>query len=142
MLAELAHALRNVDPDRPAVIGSLSRAALADLADGYALALHHSGLSTGDTLGFAVRPGPRALAVMRAAHRLGLRVEHGHPQPQPVRGQHHRERPRTGPHRDAESVPCGQSTVVQRHGVPVGEVGQLAAGELADHGRPVGIAGA
>jgi acyl-CoA synthetase (AMP-forming)/AMP-acid ligase II len=74
MLRELAHSLRNVDPDRPAVLGSISRTALADLADGYALALHHSGLSTGDTLGVAVRPGPRALAVMLAAHRLGLRV--------------------------------------------------------------------
>jgi hypothetical protein len=37
MLLELAHSLRNVDPDRPAVLGSISRTALADLADGYAL---------------------------------------------------------------------------------------------------------
>ncbi|GIJ55855.1 class I adenylate-forming enzyme family protein [Virgisporangium aurantiacum] len=74
MLDELAAALRRQDSDRPAVIGKLTRGELADLADRYAVALHHSGLSTGDTLGIAVRPGPRALAVMLAAHRLGLRV--------------------------------------------------------------------
>ena len=74
MLDELARSLRGRDSDRPAVIGRLTRGELADLADRYATALHHSGLSTGDTLGVAVRPGPRALAVMLAAHRLGLRV--------------------------------------------------------------------
>lgn len=74
MLDELAAGLRTRDSDRPAVIGKLTRGELADLADRYAVALHHSGLSTGDTLGIAVRPGPRALAVMLAAHRLGLRV--------------------------------------------------------------------
>jgi acyl-CoA synthetase (AMP-forming)/AMP-acid ligase II len=74
MIAELAHSLRSVHSDRPAVLGRVTRAQLADLADGYAVALHHSGLSTGDTLGVAVRPGPRALAVLLAAHRLGLRV--------------------------------------------------------------------
>jgi olefin beta-lactone synthetase len=74
MLTELAFSLRRTDSERPAVLGRISRGELADLADGYASALHHSGLSTGDTLGVAVRPGPRALAVMLAAHRLGLRV--------------------------------------------------------------------
>ena len=74
MLAELAHSLRSVDSALPAVLGRISRGDLADLADGYACSLRHSGLSTGDTLGVAVRPGPRALAVMLAAHRLGLRV--------------------------------------------------------------------
>jgi acyl-CoA synthetase (AMP-forming)/AMP-acid ligase II len=74
MLTELAAALRGRDSDRPAVIGRITRGELALLSDRYAVALHHSGLSTGDTLGLAVRPGPRALAVMLAAHRLGLRV--------------------------------------------------------------------
>jgi olefin beta-lactone synthetase len=82
MLGELAHALRTRDPDRPALLGTrlgrptvhIGRGDLADLGDGYAAALHHCGLSEGDTLGVAVRPGPRGLAVMLAAHRLGLRV--------------------------------------------------------------------
>ncbi|MBO4208977.1 class I adenylate-forming enzyme family protein [Micromonospora echinofusca] len=82
MLDELAAALRH-RPDRPAVLGSTrtgrtriraTRGELADLADGYAVALHRHGLAAGDTLGVAVRPGPRALSVMLAAHRLGLRV--------------------------------------------------------------------
>ena len=51
-----------------------TRGELADLADGYAAALHRRGLRRGDTVAFAVRPGPRALAVMLAAHRLGLRI--------------------------------------------------------------------
>ncbi|WP_245730250.1 class I adenylate-forming enzyme family protein [Micromonospora pallida] len=51
-----------------------TRGDLADLADGYAAALHHHGLAAGDTLGVAVLPGPRSLAVLLAAHRLGLRV--------------------------------------------------------------------
>ncbi|MEV1290478.1 class I adenylate-forming enzyme family protein [Micromonospora sp. NPDC049679] len=82
MLDELAAALRR-DSDRPAVLTAgrsgrprvrVTRGDLADLADGYAAALHHRGLVAGDTLGVAVRPGPRALSVMLAAHRLGLRV--------------------------------------------------------------------
>ncbi|EEP70181.1 hypothetical protein MCAG_00508 [Micromonospora sp. ATCC 39149] len=82
MLDELAAALRR-HPDRPAVLTAgrtgaprtrASRGELADLADGYAAALHHHGLAAGDTLGVAVRPGPRALSVLLAAHRLGLRV--------------------------------------------------------------------
>ncbi|MDG4766633.1 class I adenylate-forming enzyme family protein [Solwaraspora sp. WMMD406] len=47
---------------------------LADLTDGYAAALHRQGLAAGDTLGVAVRPGPRSLAVLLAAYRLGIRV--------------------------------------------------------------------
>ncbi|MEW2222130.1 hypothetical protein AB0939_23040 [Streptomyces sp. NPDC006990] len=43
-------------------------------ADLYASALHHRGLRPGATLGVAVRPGPRALAVLLAAWRLGLRA--------------------------------------------------------------------
>jgi acyl-CoA synthetase (AMP-forming)/AMP-acid ligase II len=76
MLTGLETALRRRDPDRPAVLGrrGIRRGELADLAAGYAAALHHRGLSAGDTLGVAVRPGPRALAVMLAAYRLGLRV--------------------------------------------------------------------
>ncbi|SCL27878.1 class I adenylate-forming enzyme family protein [Micromonospora inyonensis] len=82
MLDELAAALRH-HPDRPAVLTAgasgrprvhVTRGDLADLADGYAAALHHHGLTVGDTLGVAVRPGPRSLAVLLAAHRLGLRV--------------------------------------------------------------------
>lgn len=83
MLDRLAHALRTVHPDRPAVLGRgrtgatlvrIRRGELADLADHYAAALDARGLGAGATLGVAVRPGPRALAVMLAAHRLGLRA--------------------------------------------------------------------
>ncbi|MGC9665480.1 class I adenylate-forming enzyme family protein [Planosporangium sp. 12N6] len=76
MLDGLETALRRSHPDRPAVLGrrGLRRGDLADLATGYAAALHHRGLAAGDTLGVAVRPGPRALALMLAAYRLGLRV--------------------------------------------------------------------
>ncbi|MGV9265758.1 AMP-binding protein [Kitasatospora sp. NPDC003701] len=83
MLDRLAHALRTVHPDRPAVLGRgrtgatrvrIRRGELADLADRYAAALHARGLGAGATLGVAVRPGPRALAVLLAAHRLGLRA--------------------------------------------------------------------
>lgn len=82
MLDELAAALRR-HPDRPAVLTAArsgrpriraTRGELADLADGYAAALHHHGLTAGDTLGVAVRPGPRALSILLAAHRLGLRA--------------------------------------------------------------------
>lgn len=68
---------------RPAVLGVTStgrhvvRATgdqIADLATGYAAALHRRGLARGDTLALAVRPGPTALAVMLAADRLGLTV--------------------------------------------------------------------
>lgn len=83
MLADLSTALRGPDSDRPAVLGATvtgrpvvhaTRGELAELADGYASALHHCGLSSGDTLGVAVRPGARALAVTLAAYRLGLRM--------------------------------------------------------------------
>lgn len=82
MLAELAAGLRR-HADRPAVLRSTvtgrpvvaaTRAELADLAGGYAAALHGRGLRAGDTVAVAVRPGGRALAVLLAAHRLGLRV--------------------------------------------------------------------
>lgn len=82
MLTDLADSLRR-EPERPALIGRsrtgravvrITRGDLADLADGYAAALHHRGLSAGQTVGFAVRPGGRALAVLLAADRLGLRV--------------------------------------------------------------------
>ena len=76
MLDQLAATLRGRDSDRPAVIGALTRGELADLADRYAVALHHGGLSPGDTLGVAVRPGPRALAVMLAAQGRRQLVEH------------------------------------------------------------------
>ncbi|MFE7191148.1 class I adenylate-forming enzyme family protein [Kitasatospora sp. NPDC057541] len=83
MLDRLAHALRTVHPDRPAVLRHtrlgatrvrIRRGELADLADNYAVALNARGLGEGTTLGVAVRPGPRALAVLMAAHRLGLRT--------------------------------------------------------------------
>ncbi|WP_431679730.1 class I adenylate-forming enzyme family protein [Kitasatospora sp. KL5] len=83
MLDHLTRVLRD-GADRPAVLGCTRSGAvrvrarcgeIADLADSYAAALHHGhGLAAGDTLGVAVRPGPRALALMLAAHRLGLRA--------------------------------------------------------------------
>lgn len=82
MLDTLAHTLRRT-PDRPAVLTAGRTGAvrtkvtcgdLADLADRYAAALHGRGLRRGDTVGVAVRPGPRALAVLLAVHRLGLRA--------------------------------------------------------------------
>ena len=82
MLDTLLPALR-ADPGRPAVLrrtrtGSvrvqIRRGELAGLTDAYAAALHRRGLTAGDTLGVAVRPGPRALAVLLAAHHLGLRI--------------------------------------------------------------------
>ncbi|MGW6564765.1 class I adenylate-forming enzyme family protein [Streptomyces sp. NPDC054975] len=82
MLDALAHSLRS-RPDRPAVLGTTRSGAvrtkatcgeLADLADRYAGALHARGLRRGATVGVAVRPGPRALAVLLAVHRLGLRA--------------------------------------------------------------------
>ncbi|GHF54866.1 fatty-acyl-CoA synthase [Streptomyces mashuensis] len=81
MLDALDHALRR-GAHRPAVLGTTRTGAvrtkatcgdLAGLADRYAAALHARGLERGATLGVAVRPGPRALAVLLAAHRLGLR---------------------------------------------------------------------
>ncbi|MEU9981882.1 class I adenylate-forming enzyme family protein [Streptomyces sp. NPDC050856] len=82
MLDALDRALRR-DPHRPAVLGTTrtgatrtraTRGELSDLAGHYAAALHARGLERGGTVGVAVRPGPRALAVMLAAHRLGLRA--------------------------------------------------------------------
>ncbi|HEY3905986.1 MAG TPA: class I adenylate-forming enzyme family protein [Streptosporangiaceae bacterium] len=86
MIGELAAALRT-DSDRPAVVGvggvlagrgsiriRLTRGQLSDLAESYAAALFHRGLGVGDTLGVAIRPGGRSLAVLLAARKLGLRV--------------------------------------------------------------------
>ncbi len=83
MLDQLDRTLRE-GGSRPALLGStrsgtprvLARCAeLTDRADRFAAALHHRhGLRPGDTLGIAVRPGARALAVLLAAHRLGLRT--------------------------------------------------------------------
>ncbi|MFI1866105.1 class I adenylate-forming enzyme family protein [Streptomyces jumonjinensis] len=82
MLDALAHTLR-ADPDRPAVLGTTRTGAvrvktrrgdLADLADRYAGALHARGVGRGGTIGVAVRPGTRALAVLLAVHRLGARA--------------------------------------------------------------------
>ncbi len=74
MLTQLIASLGSAD-DRPALLsGSLSRADLSDLIRGYAVALRTHGLIAGDTVGLAVRPGPRSLAVLLAAYHLGLRV--------------------------------------------------------------------
>ncbi|WP_251493481.1 AMP-binding protein, partial [Actinacidiphila cocklensis] len=82
MLDALARTLRT-DPGRPAVLGTTrtgavrtkaTRGDLADLADRYTAALHARGVGRGGTVGVAVRPGPRALAVMLAVHRLGARA--------------------------------------------------------------------
>lgn len=81
MLDRLDHALRS-RPERPAVLAATrtgatrvraTRGELAELADAFAAALHARGLRAGDTVGVAVRPGPRALAVLLALWRLGLR---------------------------------------------------------------------
>ncbi|MEU7555723.1 class I adenylate-forming enzyme family protein [Streptomyces sp. NPDC044571] len=81
MLDRLDHALR-ARPERPAVLTATRTGAtrvratggeLTDLADAFAAALHARGLRAGDTVGVAVRPGPRALAVLLALWRLGLR---------------------------------------------------------------------
>ncbi|MDI2124755.1 class I adenylate-forming enzyme family protein [Yinghuangia seranimata] len=82
MLDRLAHDLR-AGADRPAVLGTTRTGAvrtkatcgdLADLADHYAAALHARGVRRGGTVGVAVRPGPRALAVMLALYRIGARA--------------------------------------------------------------------
>ncbi|UUU39390.1 class I adenylate-forming enzyme family protein [Streptomyces sp. NBC_00162] len=81
MLDRLDHALRS-RPERPAVLTATrtgapriraTRGELAELSDAFAAALHARGLRAGDTVGVAVRPGPRALAVLLALWRLGLR---------------------------------------------------------------------
>ncbi|MFB7258804.1 AMP-binding protein [Streptomyces nojiriensis] len=81
MLDHLDHALRT-RPEQPAVLTATrsgaprvraTRGELAELADAFAAALHARGLRAGDTVGVAVRPGPRALAVLLALWRLGLR---------------------------------------------------------------------
>ncbi|MEU9144791.1 class I adenylate-forming enzyme family protein [Streptomyces sp. NPDC048349] len=81
MLDRLDHALRS-RPERPAVLTATRTGAarvratggeLAELSDAFAAALHARGLRAGDTVGVAVRPGPRALAVLLALWRLGLR---------------------------------------------------------------------
>jgi olefin beta-lactone synthetase len=73
IIDELAAGLRR-DPGGPALVAGVTRGDLADLADGYAAALHWRALRPGQTLGVAVRPGPRTLAILLAARRLGLRV--------------------------------------------------------------------
>ncbi|WP_411573421.1 AMP-binding protein [Streptomyces fradiae] len=82
MLDALTRTLRR-HPERPAVLGATRTGAvrtkatcgeLADLADRYTAALLARGVAPGGTVGVAVRPGPRALAVMLAVHRLGARA--------------------------------------------------------------------
>ncbi len=81
MIDELPDALR-ARPDQPAILttrrgrpaSAISAGQLIEWADAYAGGLHHGGLAVGDTVGFAVRPGPRAVALRLAAARLRLRV--------------------------------------------------------------------
>jgi acyl-CoA synthetase (AMP-forming)/AMP-acid ligase II len=76
LLDELSSGLRTGD-DTPALLRgrrTITRGDLAGLRDRYATALHARGLRAGDTLGLAIRPGPRALAMVLAAYRLGIRV--------------------------------------------------------------------
>ena len=76
MLDELSAGLRPGD-GAPALLRgrrTVTRGDLATLRDRYATALHARGLGAGDTLGLAIRPGPRALAMVLAAYRLGIRV--------------------------------------------------------------------
>jgi acyl-CoA synthetase (AMP-forming)/AMP-acid ligase II len=65
--------------DRPAFVTAGGRTIctagdLDVLAGSYTGGLHARGLREGDTLALAVRPGVRSLAVLLAAHALGLRV--------------------------------------------------------------------
>ncbi|GAA2649670.1 class I adenylate-forming enzyme family protein [Paractinoplanes durhamensis] len=73
MLTDLIGSLREGD-DRQALAGRVTRGELATLTHGYAVALREQGLSAGDTIGLAVRPGARSLATMLAAYHLGLRI--------------------------------------------------------------------
>jgi acyl-CoA synthetase (AMP-forming)/AMP-acid ligase II len=73
MLAELLDTLHE-DDRRPALTGVATRGDLARLVGGYHRALLEEGLTPGDTVGLAVRPGARALATLLAAYRLGLRI--------------------------------------------------------------------
>lgn len=73
MLTELITSLRD-DDNSPAVLGKATRGDLSRLTHGYTKALHARGLVAGDTVGIAVRPGPRSLAVLLAAYHLGLRI--------------------------------------------------------------------
>ncbi|MCE7083005.1 class I adenylate-forming enzyme family protein [Streptomyces sp. ST2-7A] len=83
MILDRVPAVLRAAPERPAVLTAgprggtriaARRGDLADLADACVAGLRRRGLRPGDTLGVAVRPGPRALAVLLAAHRLRLRV--------------------------------------------------------------------
>lgn len=56
------------------VRATLTRGELAAMTEHIAGGLHHRGLRAGDTIALAVRPGPRALAVVAAALRLRLRI--------------------------------------------------------------------
>jgi len=82
MLDELIAGLEP-DDDRPALLTAgrtgrtvvrATRGELGRLATGYAAALHARGLVAGETVGLAVRPGPRSVAVLLAAYSLGLRI--------------------------------------------------------------------
>lgn len=52
----------------------LTRGQLGDLVADLGRRLHHAGLGPGDTIAVAVRPGPTALALLLAAHRLRVVV--------------------------------------------------------------------
>ncbi|WP_067503058.1 class I adenylate-forming enzyme family protein [Actinoplanes sp. TFC3] len=76
MIGSLIAALQP-DDDQAAIIGRRGVATRGDierLLSGYAAALHAEGLTAGDTVGLAIRPGARSLAVLLAAYHLGLRI--------------------------------------------------------------------
>ncbi|WP_433295293.1 AMP-binding protein [Actinoplanes sp. CA-030573] len=73
LIASLISSL-SLDDHRPALAGQITRGELGRLTFGYARALHRRGLAAGETIGLAVRPGPRSLAAMLAAYHLGLRI--------------------------------------------------------------------
>ena len=81
MIDELPDALL-ARPDQPAILTTrwgrpatrVTNGQLMEWADAYAGGLHRRDLAEGDTVGFAVRPGPRAVALMLAAAMLRLRI--------------------------------------------------------------------
>jgi acyl-CoA synthetase (AMP-forming)/AMP-acid ligase II len=76
-IADLPGLLR-ADRHDPAFVGAtgrtISRGDLADRVLAVAGELHRRGLTAGDTVALAIRPGPEAVAVLLAAQRLGVRV--------------------------------------------------------------------
>jgi olefin beta-lactone synthetase len=74
MLTSFLHDLRSREDDSDPALPGVSRGDLARLVRGYAVALAAEGLTAGDTVALAVRPGARSLATLLAAYDLGLRI--------------------------------------------------------------------